>query len=175
MATLYDLGSQYNQLLDMLESGEYTLDDLRDTIEMIDDEFDEKAVKVALVRNMEQAEIAKIDEEIKRLNDLKNSHDSNINRLEKYLFNQMTAVGKTSIKSPLVNINIKTNPESVNTDDPRWGENGKDFVLWAQKNNRDDLLKYGKPTPKLSAIKDAIKSGQDIPASLHRKTKLNIR
>lgn len=175
MATLYELGSQYNELLEMLENGEYTFDELKDTIEMIDGEFDEKAVKVALVRNMEKAEIVKIDEEIKRLSELKKSHNSNIERLEKYLFNQMTAVGKRQIKSPLVNINIRTNQESVNPDDPRWGKDGKDFILWAQKNNRDDLLKYYEPIPKLTAIKDAIKSGEDIPASLRRTTTLSIR
>ena len=175
MATLYELGSQYNELLDMLESGEYTLDDLHDTIEMIDGEFDEKAVKLALVISMEKGESEKIKTQIDRLTALKKYRDNNVKRLKEYLLGQMQAVNKTTIKSPLTVISITNSPEKIDEEDPRWGVGGQVFVEWAQKNNRDDLLYFYDPDPDKKAIKAALDAGEVLPISTRRDKSLRIR
>ena len=175
MATLYDLGNQYNDLLDMLESGEYAFDDLRDTIEMIDDEFDEKAVKLALVISMEKFESEKTKMQIDRLTALKKYRDNNVKRLREYLLGQMQAVNKTTIKSPLAVISITNSPEKIDEEDPRWGVGGQVFVEWAQKNNRDDLLYFYDPDPDKKAIKAALDAGEVLPISTRRDKSLRIR
>lgn len=175
MATLYDLGSQYNELLDMLESGEYAFDDLRDTIEMIDGEFDEKAVKLALIISMEKGESEKTKMQIDRLTALKKYRDNNIKRLREYLLDQMQSVNKTTIKSPLAVISITNTKEQIDEKDPRWGEEGEIFVAWAQKNLRDDLLKFHDPTPDKDAIKLALNAGEVLPISTRRDKSLRIR
>lgn len=175
MATLYDLGSQYNELLDMLESGEYAFDDLRDTIEMIDDEFDEKAVKLALVISTEKGESEKTKMQIDRLTALKKYRDNNIKRLKEYLLSQMQSVNKTTIKSPLTVISVTNSPEKIDEDDPRWGKDGQGFVEWAQKNNRDDLLYFHDPVPNKTAIKAALDAGEVLPISTRRDKSLRIR
>lgn len=175
MATLYELGSQYNELLDMLESGEYTLDDLHDTIEMIDGEFDEKATNLALAINMEKGESEKIKTEIDRLTALKKYRDNNVKRLREYLLGQMQAVNKVTIKSPLVVLSVTNSPEKIDEDDPRWGVKGQTFVEWAQKNNRDDLLYFYDPEPDKKAIKAALDAGEVLPISTRRDKSLRIR
>jgi hypothetical protein len=175
MATLYDLGSQYNELLDMLESGEYTFDDLRDTIEMIDGEFDEKAVKLALVISTEKGESEKTKAQIDRLTALKKYRDNNVKRLKEYLLGQMQSVNKTTIKSTLAVISVTNSPEKIDEDDPRWGVKGQTFVEWAQKNNRDDLLTFHDPEPDKKAIKAALDAGEVLPASTRRDKSLRIR
>lgn len=175
MATLYELGSQYNELLDMLESGEYTFDDLRDTIEMIDGEFDEKAVKLALVISTEKGESEKIKTQIDRLTALKKCRDNNIKRLREYLLDQMQSVNKTTIKSTLAVISVTNSQEKIDEKDPRWGEDGKIFVAWAQKNLRDDLLTFYDPEPDKKAIKAALDAGEVLPISTRRDKSLRIR
>lgn len=175
MATLYELGSQYNELLDMLENGEYTLDDLHDTIEMINGEFDEKATNLALVINMEKGESEKIKTEIDRLTALKKYRDNNVKRLREYLLGQMQSVNKVTIKSPLAVISVTNSPEKIDEDDPRWGVKGQAFVEWAQKNNRDDLLYFYDPEPDKKAIKAALDAGEVLPISTRRDKSLRIR
>lgn len=175
MATLYDLGSQYNELIEMLESGEYSLDDLHDTIEMIDGEFEQKATNIALLINNEKGEEAKIKAEIDRLTALKGYRQNNVKRLRQYLLDQMQAVNKTTIKSPLVAISVTNAPAKIDEDDPRWGVKGQTFVEWAQKNNRDDLLYFYDPEPDKKAIKAALDAGEVLPISTRRDKSLRIR
>ena len=175
MATLYDLGNQYNDLLDMLESGEYTLDDLHDTIEMIDGEFDEKAAKLALIISTEKGESEKTKMQIDRLTALKKYRDNNIKRLREYLLDQMQSVNKTTIKSTLAVISVTNSQEKIDEKDPRWGEDGKIFVAWAQKNLRDDLLTFYDPEPDKKAIKAALDAGEVLPISTRRDKTLRIR
>ena len=40
------------------------------------------------------------------------------------------------------------------------------FVEWAQKNGRDDLLTYKDPSVSLTAVKTALESGDNVPAEI---------
>ena len=55
-------------------------------------------------------------------------------------------------------------------------ENESDFVAWAQSQNRDDLLTYKDPVPNKTAIKKAIKDGQNVSgAELLGKANIQIK
>ena len=51
----------------------------------------------------------------------------------------------------------------------------EDFVAWAQKNDRDDLLKYKEPEADKTAIKAAIEAGEDVPAEIIEINNISIK
>lgn len=51
----------------------------------------------------------------------------------------------------------------------------EDFLNWAQKNGRDDLLTYKEPTANKAAIKAAITDGEDIPAEIVENLNISIK
>ena len=51
----------------------------------------------------------------------------------------------------------------------------EDFVEWALKNDRDDLLTFGKPTVNKTAVKAALLEGEDIPAEIKEKQNISIK
>ena len=50
-----------------------------------------------------------------------------------------------------------------------------DFVRWAQDNDRDDLLTYKEPTANKTAIKDALKAGDVMPAEIVESLNITIK
>lgn len=54
--------------------------------------------------------------------------------------------------------------------------NEEEFIAFANSNSRDDLLSYKEPTPNKTAIKRAIKDGQNIGGcTLIEKNNINIK
>lgn len=51
----------------------------------------------------------------------------------------------------------------------------EDFVQWAMSNERDDLLTYKEPTANKKAIKDAIASGEKLPAEIVESNNIQIK
>ena len=51
----------------------------------------------------------------------------------------------------------------------------EDFVEWALKNDRDDLLTFGKPTVNKTAVKAALLEGEEIPAEITTNSNINIK
>ena len=69
------------------------------------------------------------------------------------------------VDEPLAKLTIRQNAESVEVAD----ELG--FIDWAQRNDRDDLLRYSAPDINKTAVKDAIRSGAEIPGAQLVRTK----
>ena len=174
MPALYELSDQYNELQTMLESGEYTEEELRDTIEMIGVEFDEKAINIVKIIRKQNDQLNSAKAEIKRVQNVKKYYENNVERLKKYLLDQMQAANKLRIQNALDKVSVVNAPEKIDENSPEWGEKGRNFVEWARTHNRDDLLNYAEPEPDKKAIKDALKDGQDIPATLIREKALRI-
>ena len=65
--TLYEITDEYRQLLEMAEDPDMDPEVLRDTIEAIDADLDDKADGYAKVIRTMEAEEAGLDAEIKRL------------------------------------------------------------------------------------------------------------
>lgn len=73
MATLYELTAEYKELLEMAEEQNLTQADIKDTLEGMDYEFEDKADGYAKVlRSLDGKEEA-ISSEIKRLTEMKKS------------------------------------------------------------------------------------------------------
>ena len=71
MKNLYELTSDFMKLQQMIEDGDFTAEDLADTIEMISEDLETKAENYGLIMANLQTLIDGCDREAKRLNDYK--------------------------------------------------------------------------------------------------------
>jgi hypothetical protein len=82
-------------------------------------QFDEKAVGCACVVKNLTAEVTAIDAEIKRLSDLRNARQNNVDRLKAYLLSCMQAADVRKIDAGVHGLRIQKNSQlSVNVLDP---------------------------------------------------------
>lgn len=49
------------------------------------------------------------------------------------------------------------------------------FIQWAQEHGRDDLLKYKPPEISLTAVKEALKAGDNIPAHMEAGLSVGVK
>ena len=93
MATLYNLTSDYNDLLKMVDSGDFEMSDITDTLDGINDEIHDKIqATVCVVREME-SEAKRFDDEIARMQNIKKTYSNTATRLKDYIRTQMDLVG----------------------------------------------------------------------------------
>ncbi len=142
-----------------------------DTLDGIEELFEDKAVNIAMYIKNLRSEAEQIKVEKLRLEKRQSAKNKAADRLENYLFNSMQAIGRTSIDNrPQAQIRIKQNPESTVIEDER------KFIEWAESTGHDNLLKYEQPTVRKKEVKVLIKREEKIPfAHLERKTVLNIK
>lgn len=87
---------------------------IRDTMEGLDFEFEEKAETYAKIIKTLEMDIAGLDEEIQRMTKRKATIKNNIDRLKRSLEGAMIATGKRKFKTPLFGFGIQKNPPSLN-------------------------------------------------------------
>lgn len=112
---LYDLVSQYNQVLEMAE--EVDVDTLKDTLESIQESIEEKAQNTAkLIKSME-VDTKALKEEEQRLADRRKSLENKISSIKEYLQTQLEIAGIDKVKGPILTVSIQNNPPSVFVED----------------------------------------------------------
>lgn len=143
-----------------------------DTLDGIEELFEDKAVNIAMkIKNL-RSEAEQLKAEKKNIAARQSQKEKAADRLEKYLLNSMQRIGRTVIDRPQALITIKQNPESTIID------NELAFIEWAETANHDDLLKYNQPSIKLNDVKALIRkeNSENVPfAHLERKTVLKIK
>ena len=107
MATLYELTGQYKQLLDLMEDPDIPEEAVRDTLEGIGGEIEEKADAYAKIMRQLQAEADAIEKEEERLNDRRDMLMSRVVRMKEVLMESMRATGKTKFKTTLFSFGIR--------------------------------------------------------------------
>lgn len=113
MGTLYELKSEYLQLRDMAGDPDISPDALRDTMDAINGELEDKADGYARVIRELEAEEAGLDAEIKRLQARKSAVSGNKGRIKDALESAMRETGKLKFKTALFSFGIQKNPPSV--------------------------------------------------------------
>lgn len=93
--TLYSLNVQMQTLLEMAEDGELGPQLIADTLEGVEGEIEVKLDSYGVVVNELQMDVAKIDQEIKRLTEKKKSINNNITRMKDAVTYTLTDVLKT--------------------------------------------------------------------------------
>lgn len=113
MNSLYELTSEYKELLEMLEDADLDADVIKDTLDGVEGEFEMKADAIAKVIAEEKGDAEKIDAEIKRLTARKKTKLNNAERLKKYLESAMGAIGKKKFATALFGFGIRKNAPAV--------------------------------------------------------------
>ena len=109
MSRLYDITGNILALQEMLES---PIDDeqiLKDTLEAVQGEYDEKIKSYCkVIRNIE-ADVQAIETEVNRLTEKKQVLKNNIDRLKKAMFDSMKATNTTKVKGQIFTVAIQKN------------------------------------------------------------------
>ena len=91
--TAITLATNYEKLQQLVETGEFSPEDIADTLEGIEGELGDKLdVIMHHVRNIE-GQAKTLDEESKRLSDRKKSFENQAKNLKKYALNCLLASG----------------------------------------------------------------------------------
>lgn len=113
MANIYELTNDFREVMNLLESGDYDEEVLRNTLECIEYEIEEKADGYArVIRNIE-ADIAGIKSEEERLNKKRKALENSVKQMKDNLTEAMRATGKVKFKTDLFSFNIQKNPPKV--------------------------------------------------------------
>lgn len=141
-----------------------------DTLDGIEEAFEDKAVNIAAIVKSLRSEAEQLKAEKLRLAKRQSQKEKAAERLEQYLLNSMQAIGREKIDKPQAVIRVKKNPESTVVD------NEGSFIEWAETNGYTDLLKYKDPDIKIKEVKDLLKRNVKLPfVHLERKTKIDIK
>ena len=141
-----------------------------DTLDGIEQEFEDKAENVAAYIKSLKAEADDLKEEEAALNRRRKVKENHIDRLKDYLLHSMMTINRTKIDTPKAKLSIRNNAESVRFDD----EN--EFITRCELAGADDFLRYKKPEIDKTEVKAALKRGEQIEgARLIRTQSLIIK
>ena len=110
---IYDLTSEYLDLLEMLEDPEVDEEIIRDTLEGLDGELEAKADGYAMILKNLEADAKAIKAEEDRLSARRKSIENRMAYLKANLQTMMELTGKTKIKTALFSFGIQKNPAKV--------------------------------------------------------------
>lgn len=113
MAKLYEIKNEFNELLLMADEQGLSLDDIKDTIDGIEFEFEEKADSTAKMIRTLIADADAVKAEKDRLADREKALRNSADNLKKYLETMMLEVDKKKFKTKLFSFNIQKNASSV--------------------------------------------------------------
>lgn len=115
--TLYELTSQFAELMELASDPEVPSDVLADTIEGLEGDLEEKADGYAKVIRSMRADADSLKTEIKRLQDRKKALENGADRLTQALEYAMRSTGQTKLKTKLFSFGIQKNPASVDIEE----------------------------------------------------------
>lgn len=115
--TLYELTSEYLELLSMLEDPDIDEQTINDTLEAIGGELEDKADGYARVMRQMDADATAIKKEEERLYARRKSLENRSAWLKQRLQSVMEVTGKKKFKTELFSFGIQKNPASVVVDD----------------------------------------------------------
>ena len=139
-----------------------------DTLDGMEQELVCKAENVAVyIKNMEsEAKTLKAEED--KLKARRQAKENAAKRMREYLMDCMKQANISKIDEPRAVISLRNNPESVEISDET------EFIGWAA--DHDEYLRYKAPEINKTAVKNALKSGAEIPfAALTRSQSLTIK
>ena len=160
MSNIYELTSNYLKLQQMIEAGDFTEEDLADTIEMVTDELEDKAESYGFVITNIQTQVDGLTKEIERLSARKAKTEKSIVALMGSLQKSMIATENEKFTTDHFTFSLRKS-SSVLIDDVK-------LIPKEYKNTTTTT----KTAPDKKAIKAAITAGEVVAgASIsHNKT-----
>ncbi len=156
---LYEITEQLRELMAM---DDVPAEQLQDTLDMVNEEFEQKAEQVAAFIRELSLDSEGYKSEIERLSDRKKAIDNKIDSMKDYLRVNMQAADMTKIKGKLFTITLGSPTETVYVADSALLPDG---------------LVYIKREPNKTDIKAQLKSGAEIEgcALVQGKARLTIK
>lgn len=115
--TLYELTSDFKNVLEMAQDPDIDVQAIKDTLEAIGGEIEIKADGYAKVIRELSADVDALTAEINRLTARKSAIVKKIDTMKSMLTCAMNSTGKTKFKTDLFSFNVQKNPPSVIVDD----------------------------------------------------------
>ena len=104
---LYEISECYNQLMKAAESGDITIDDIKDTLDAIHEDFNTKINNICkLMRNLEADEKA-FKEEATRLSDCAKRAKEKREHLKEYIDETLKAMGLKNVETDLFKLSYR--------------------------------------------------------------------
>lgn len=153
MTALYEITAQYKELSDLAEAGDEDLAvAIRDTLEGIEGEFQEKGKALAMVTLNMDGDLEAIQSQIDRLTERKRILSNRKESLKEYLRTNMEASGINKIAHPLFTITLGK---------------GKTIVVIDDESQIPDEYMSTKvtSTPSKADIARTLKLGIDVPGA----------
>lgn len=153
MTALYTITEQFKELAALAETADEDLAvALRDTMEGIEGEFQEKGKAIAMITLNIDGDLEAIQSQIDRLTERKRIITNRKESLKEYLRSNMDAAGITKITHPLFTITCGKGKPIVVIDD--------------EKAIPDDFVNVKVTSaPDKAAIAKALKDGQEVPGA----------
>ncbi|WP_455647823.1 siphovirus Gp157 family protein [Lonepinella koalarum] len=150
---LYEIAEQYQNIADLLNNPEFSdNDDVITALKDVQDDFDHKVQQIVFLAKNIESEIEPIDVEIKRLQAMKKARQNHGERLKTYLKQNLQATGIHKVDCGLFKVAYReTEQSAVEIDED----------LFLANNLREDFVTV-KITPNKTAIKQALKDGEDV-------------
>jgi len=159
---LYEITEQYRELLKLADESEDMAEAVKNTMEAIEGDFNDKAISLIHVVNNIGSDVIAIDTEMKRLSErikvMKNRQDS----MRDYLRINMEASEISKITCPLFTITLAKGRDMVQIQD-------------ADKIPTDYLNIKTTVTPMKKEILATLKSGGEISGAIMIKSKSSLR
>lgn len=152
---LYEISQQYDELQKLIESddSESLAEAVAETMQLVEADFQEKAVAVVQFTANLDANVIALDAEIKRLQDRKKAVVNKQEHLRDYLKHNMAATGISNIKCPLFSITLSKPSQQVEITD--------ESLL------PDDFVRVKTTVaPDKVAIAKALKNGTEVPGAI---------
>lgn len=147
--SIYDISADYNALLEMMDSDEFDPQTIKDTLESVEGEFEDKADNYAKIMKNFEVEIAGLKAEEDRLKSRRKKLEDNISRMKQVLFDNMKATGKVKFKTGLFSFTIAKNGGKIPVIvDVPTSTLADEFVIIEEKPNLDAISKYLESNPK---------------------------
>jgi len=154
MNTLYEIAAEYRTATDKLADLDLDAQTIADTLEGLSGDLETKAQNVAFfVRNLE-ATAAAIKQAEADMAARRKAMENRADGLKRYIFESMTVAGIEKIECPHFRLAIKNNPAAVEIFEP--GLVPASFMRTPEP---------PPPAPDKTAIKEALKAGQDVPGA----------
>lgn len=150
--SLYEIEKNHLQLVEQLiENGGELTPEIESALALNEQNLTTKGTNYGFVVRQLEGECAIIDSEIARLNALKKTRNNTIDRLKESLSVAMKVFGVEKIESPVMKISFRKS-ESVEVD-------------YLNLIPPDFLVTKTSTAPDKTAIKEAIKSGLEVPGA----------
>jgi len=183
---LYKIAHEYEQALTVMQEDEsLTPEIIEDSLELIKDDFDTKAINISYaIKNLE-AEASAIREAEKNMAARRQTIEKHYDNIKNYLLTSMEQCGISEIKCPHFAVKIKKCPPSVklNISTPIYGAiYGADVLMQicekALLTSHIPMAAYVRLSiePDKIKMKEALQNGKTIPdVKLVQKNRLEIK